>query len=388
MNVAALFTTERYAPRHPLGLAPAVEDSEPRVDLPVVSAATFAGKPVPPRRWIVPDMIPLLTVTMVMGDGGVGKSILLLMLAVAIATGREWIGASPERGPVIFVSAEDDLDELHRRLEAIVKAMGLTTADLGHLHLVPLAGKDAVMGATAGKTGIVEATPLWRELVALVERIKPRLVILDTLADVFAGNENARPEARQFVGLLRGLAIDHDLALIVAVHPSVYGMSSGTGTSGSTAWSNSVRARLYLETIKGDDGREIDAALRVLRLKKSNYGPPGLDLRLRWANGVFLLDGPSSGLDKLAADAKAERIFLDLLTTLSGQGRDVSPHPSPSYAPAVFAELPGAEGLTKKALKSAMERLLAAKRIRVEKFGSAARERSRLVIAPPSEGET
>ena len=227
--------------------------------LPVVCAASLADKDVPRRSWIVQDMIPDRTVTLVSGDGGVGKSLLLAQLAVAAATGGEWIGTCPTPGPVVFVSAEDELDELHRRLAVIVHAKGIDLATLVDLHFVTLAGRDAVMGAPDGKTGIVKETPLWRELVALVGRIRPRLVILDTLADVFAGNEIARQEARQFIGLLRGLAIAEETAVALLAHPSLAGMANGSGTSGSTAWSNSVRSRLYLETIKGDDGKEIEA---------------------------------------------------------------------------------------------------------------------------------
>ena len=204
-------------------------------DLPLVCAASFAGKPVPERRWIVRDMIPDKTVTLVSGDGGVGKSLLIGQLGIAVATGREWIGTLPERGPVVFVSAEDDLDELHRRVVAIANAQGIDIADLVDLHFVPLAGSDAVMGAPEGKAAIIRETSIWRGLVAIVERIKPKLVILDTLADVFAGNEIASQEARQFVGILRGLAIKYELAVVLLAHPSLSGMASGAGTSGSTA---------------------------------------------------------------------------------------------------------------------------------------------------------
>ena len=256
-------------------------------ELPVVSAASFAGKPVPERLWIVLDMIPSGTVTLLTGDGGVGKSRLVKQLGIAVAVGREWIGAPPERGPVVFVSAEDDLDELHRRVIAIANAQGIDIVKLNDFHFVPLAGSDAVMGAPDSKSGIIRETAIWRGLVAIVERIKPKLVILDTLADIFAGNESARREARQFIGILRGLAIEHSLAVVLLAHPSLSGMASGSGTSGSTAWSNSVRSRLYLETIKGDDDREIDADLRVLRVKKSNYGPTGSEIRLRWSKGML-----------------------------------------------------------------------------------------------------
>ena len=56
----------------------------------------------------------------------------------------------------------------------------------------PLAGRDAVMAAHEGKVALISATAIWRGLVTIVGRVKPRLVIIDTLADVFAGNENAR----------------------------------------------------------------------------------------------------------------------------------------------------------------------------------------------------
>src|SRR5271154_6461176 len=193
-------------------------------DLPLVCAASFAGKPVPERRWIVRDMIPDKTVTLVSGDGGVGKSLLIGQLGIAVAASAEWIGTLPERGPVVFVSAEDDLDELHRRVVAIANAQGIDIADLVDLHFVPLAGSDAVMGAPDNKSGIIRETAIWRGLVGIVERIKPKLVILDNLADVFAGNEIARQEARQFVGILRGLAIAEETAVALLAHPSLAGM--------------------------------------------------------------------------------------------------------------------------------------------------------------------
>ena len=352
----------------------------------VVSAASFAGKPVPARRWIVPDIIPDRTVTSLGGDGGVGKSIVALQLAVAAAAGCEWIGTLPEQGSVVFVSAEDDIDELHRRLDGIAAKLGVALTNLADLHIIPLAGRDAIMGATEGKTGIVKATAVWRGLVEIIEQIRPRLVILDVLADVFAGNENARPEARQFIGLLRGLAIDHALAVVLLAHPSLTGMNTGSGTSGSTAWSNSVRSRLYLETIKGDDGKEIDANLRILRVKKANYGRVGLELRLRWENLCFSLDMPTGGFNKLATEAKAERVFLDLLATYAAQGRDVSDSPGANYAPSEF-ERQGADPQTKAALKGAMKRLLLTGQIRVETFGPPSRTRKRIVIEPSKERE-
>jgi RecA-family ATPase len=168
-------------------------------------------------------------------------------------------------------------------------------------------------------------------------------------------------------------------------------MSSRSGTSGSTAWNNSVRSRLYLDKmrlyldkIKNKDDEEIDADVRVLSVKKSNYGPSDMEMRLRWKRGAFILyDGPAGGFDKLAAEAKADRVFLDLLDRYARQDRDVSPNHSNIYAPAMFEKHPNSEGITKKAFTAAMERLLAAEKILVEPTGPPSRRKQRLIVAPP-----
>jgi hypothetical protein len=67
--------------------------------------------------------------------------------------------------------------------------------------------------------------------------------------------------------------------------------------------------------------------------------------------------GPT-GLDKLALDAKAEDVFIDLLKELTGQGRNVNANKGPTYAPAVFAKEDAASSITMAALEKAMERLL------------------------------
>ena len=80
------------------------------------------GKEPPPRDWLIYGLIPAREITMLSGDGGTGKSLLALQLAVAMATGTEWAGQVPNRGRTMFISAEDDIAELHRRLAAIVRA--------------------------------------------------------------------------------------------------------------------------------------------------------------------------------------------------------------------------------------------------------------------------
>ena len=323
-------------------------------------------------------MVPDKAVTMLSGDGGVGKSLLAKQLGVAVATGGDWIGLLPEAGAVLYVSAEDDEDEIHRRLADVAAGHGLGFEDLADFHVLSLAGQDAVMGAP-DRSGLVSATPLWRALVDQVELIGPRLLILDNLADVFAGNENSRPEARQFIGLLRAVAIEHALAVLLVAHPSLTGLASGSGTSGSTAWSNSVRSRLYLDRAGDGAERDGDPDLRVLRTMKANYAAIGGEIKLRWESGCLRREGYVGGYDRATVEAEADRQFLDILAQFTRQGRDVSPSPSSSFAPTVFAAQPGNGGLSRKAFTLAMNRLFAVGKIKVEKFGPPSKQRSRIV---------
>jgi predicted ATP-dependent serine protease len=72
------------------------------------SAATLKDKPVKQREWLVHGLIPQKTVTLLGGDGGTGKSLLTLQLAVAVAIGGGWIGKGVSGGPVSQSAVRSD----------------------------------------------------------------------------------------------------------------------------------------------------------------------------------------------------------------------------------------------------------------------------------------
>lgn len=368
--------------------ASAPASSPPPRQVQLLKASSFHGMLVPPRSWHVEGLIPGSTVTLLSGDGGTGKSLLALQLSVATALGRTWIGKEAKSGPVIHLTAEDDTDELHRRLVNIVDAIGVELSALDNLHLVSLAGEDAVL-ATVGRNNVVQATPLWQRIEAVAGEIGPSLVVLDTLADLFAGEENVRTQAQQFVSQLRGLALRQQAAIVMLTHPSVSGMASGTGTSGSTAWSNSVRSRLYLERVLDNERQEADPDLRVLRTMKSNYGRVGEQIRLRWLSGIFKSEDESSAMKvvKTTTREAAERVFIQMLRRYQYEGRPVSAAPSPNFAPKVFAKDDRSGGVSSKAFIAAMNSLFESRRIHLENFGPPSKPRSMIVITNPEREE-
>lgn len=354
--------------------------AEPReVPRPWVSVNAAILPPAKPRLFHVDELIPAQNVTLLSGDGAVGKSLLMMQLSTATVLGRPWMNMPTARGRALFISAEDDLDEMNRRLEAIVSHEGVDKQDLDALTLVSLVEHDAIL-ARANRAGALELTPAYAQLDIMLRDLQPALVTLDTLADMFSGNENDRGLARQFIGMLRKLAVRHDTTIVLLAHPSLSGLNSGSGLSGSTAWNNSVRSRLYFERVKSDeDGSEPDPDARVLRTMKANYASKDRELRLTWRAGVFVPEATSS-LGAYVARDRAQTVFLEILADYITQGRAVSAEPSATYAPSLFARDPRAADITKAGLRQAMDALFKAGRIRVHCVGPPSRQRQRLVL--------
>ena len=281
---------------------------------------------------------------------------------IAVASGNKWFGLQTDQGSSIYLTAEDDEDELHRRIDKICLNSEANYSDLKNAHGVSLVGRDALLANQDLYTKSLNPTSLFHQIEDRIKIIEPKLVVIDTLADVFPGDENQRTQARQFVSLLRKPAHKYNCAVVVLAHPSLSGLNSGTGTSGSTAWSNSVRSRFYLKRLKDDDPDK-----RVLTLEKNNYAQIGTEINLRWEDGCFKFDPQSSGLDRKAASYKARRVFLRLLEEHIENGQSINKNGGSSYAPNVFAEHPDNEGVTRDAFKTAMRSLLHEKKITSEK---------------------
>ena len=250
---------------------------------------------IPPREWHVPDLLPASGVTLLGGDGGTGKSLLAMQLAISTASGCPWIGHEVRQGGALYLSAEDEEDELLRRIAEVSAAEAIAPLEFeAALAIRSMVGQDALLAALDRATGRLEPTALFRTLDEQMGAAKPALVVLDTLADLHAGDENVRSHARQFITMLCDLAVRHRCAILLLAHPSVAGMMRGSGLSGSTAWQNSVRSRLYLERIVGRDRTESDPNARRLTVKKMNYGPPGREFELVWWDGRFMATGGES----------------------------------------------------------------------------------------------
>ncbi len=349
--------------------------------------SNWDNEPVPERKWAIKDRVPLNQAGLFSGEGGTGKSIVELMKNVAHVSGKDWLGSMPEPGPALYLGAEDDADELHIRLAAIASHYGVNFKELAGLHILCLLGQDATLCAT-DKSGKVETTALYRQLYEAAGDIKPKNISIDTLSRAFAGNEIDRVQVYGFAMHMQALAMVAGGSVTVLSHPSVAGINSGSGISGSTAWHGAFRFRMYLTSPKPDAGEQPDSDLRELQFRKNQYGPVGEAIVLRYQRGLFLPEQGISGLDKLAREQKADEVFIELLTRLRTEGRNVSDKPnSPTFAPTTFAKEKEAKGIRKDDLTAAMRRLFAANKIHVEEYGRPSRPYTRLALGKKEVGE-
>jgi RecA-family ATPase len=344
------------------------QQSEVTRPLVLISPRQWRDVALPRMRWLATNRIPASDATILSGDGGGGKTTVALQLAVAVAERLgDWLGTVCEAGPVIFFSAEEPEHEMRRRLHHVARKSGCNPDDIEHLYF-HFADPDKCLLGTARPNASSVPTPLFEALSRQAEKTRPALIVVDSVAATFGGNQNDRVHARTFVAMFRKLAQTVDCAILLLDHPSLSGITSRTGRGGSMDWQNAARARLHLETI----GDEHGTARRMLKVKKTNYGPAGEEVRLQWEEGCFVV--AASAPHQAAANATADQRYLECLDAVTSQGRHVCPSKGRGYAPKMFEDMPRANGMKARAFQAAQERLFAAGVIEVIPYG------------PPSKG--
>ncbi len=326
-------------------------------DLRLIDPAAWHGADLPQREWALREWIPMGQATYLTGPGSAGKSLITQQLATCIALGRPFLGIETREARALYLTCEDDALELHRRQIAICAMLEAPLSSLsGRLFLSSLAGETDTELCTFSDRGELRVAPRFDSLEAAASGNGITFVALDNVAHLFAGNENARHDVAAFVALLNRLAMRIGGAVLFLGHPN----KAGGSFSGSTAWENQVRSRLFLETPSEADGSPIDRDARVLSRQKANYARNGETVKFRWYEWAFARDAdlPMS----VCASARAgieDDAFMACLAKTAAERRAVSPNASASnYAPRVFAKMPLGEGIGHRGFEAALQRLL------------------------------
>lgn len=223
-----------------------------------------ADTPVQDLSYQVNPLVHHRKVTILYGDGGLGKSSLALVVGMLVATGGSVAGLSAVRGQVLFIDYEDDIDVHARRRRAIAECHpALGAADLIYQK---------------------HHEPIWNILPALLRQVqldRIQFIVLDSLAAATGGDASAEAATKAF----RALRMLNCGALVLAHIPKTNEQQQEAGIYGSVFYKNFARSTWELKK-----EQEVGADESVLGLfnRKSNlsrlHAPIGLRVRQNSTN--------------------------------------------------------------------------------------------------------
>jgi hypothetical protein len=298
----------------------------------------WSTRPLTPRRWLLtrprdpgdvniknspePGYLPRGKVGMIAAAGGAGKTMALLQLAVSVATGQPWLGSRgfnvPEeaRGYVCLLLAEEDEDEVQRRMMSIKDALALQGDEwelvCRRLLILPMVGKPSArfIEATGERGKTTRETPFFDDFkTRLVNAGVPwSLIVLDPLSRLAtAETEVDNHHATRFVEAVEKLVnVPGEPTVLVAHHSNKsarggVGAGSANAARGASGLTDGVRWLATLDYPAAEKGEEPQL---TLSLAKHNYSAPA-DPRplVRGLGGVLNVKPPD--VDAAAAQPAA-----------------------------------------------------------------------------------
>lgn len=209
-------------------------------------------------EWLIPERIPMKTITVIAGDGGSGKTTIWADLAAAVSSGNKPLLAGDipkafweeEPAKVLYFSTEDSTKVV---LKAKLRKAGANFANI----------------ATVDLSNIEHIKYNSTELAALFEIYKPKLCVFDPLQGYLDArlDMSRRNAIRQgCIAPLSALAEKYGTAIVIIAHSNKRSDAADRGRLADSAdiWDG---ARSVIMVGRTADG------LRYAAQEKSNYGP-------------------------------------------------------------------------------------------------------------------
>lgn len=249
--------------------AQAEEKRQTRLHLEDWHVARFKGEP-PEMEYLVEGIFPKGVPALLAASGGIGKSFALLDLAlkVALYTDDNPFEVSPyafggrvtKGGKVVFLTAEDSADSVHRRLSQISTPDQIEKAS-PNLVVVPLPDATGAIALINEGMGVVSMTEHYHDLMRQLNAMEDvALVIIDPLQAFCWADVNADPKAAQvWWTAMSSMCARTGATLIVAHHMRKDGLRGITiaeeareAIRGSTALVDGARLVYAMWAISGD----------------------------------------------------------------------------------------------------------------------------------------
>jgi hypothetical protein len=151
---------------------------------------------------LIAGLVPKQSISLVVGDSGIGKSPLLYQAALCVATGMPFLGRQTSQGRVLYLDFENGLAQVDELIGCLARHLGL--AEIPECLML---------------WNYNDAPPTWRteDLAAMVSDAQPTWVIIDSLSALFPEIEEKASSVTRVFQYFRKIAREHHAA-ITGVH--------------------------------------------------------------------------------------------------------------------------------------------------------------------------
>ncbi|WDP88709.1 MAG: AAA family ATPase [Desulfobacter sp.] len=283
-----------------------IDDFQPKT-----ISADFDPALLPERPWIVLGSILLGHVSIIIGPGGVCKSIYSILVAIMVAarglsSQTDLIGPVMMRGKTLIINNEDDHVEMERRIAGVMIAYGIKPPELENQFYYESGYGARRLICDSKEDGQVVKAPFVDRLVDYIEMYKIKVLVVDPFVSSHRSSENDNSKIDDVVHIYKSIAAVTCCA-IVLVHHTRKGSANGTPTiedsRGGKALSDGCRVgEIILPLSKQDQkrfGLSDNEARNIVRMDnvKANYSQKGEGVYLR-LDSITLPNGDSVGVPR------------------------------------------------------------------------------------------
>lgn len=208
---------------------------------------------IPRREWLYGNVYIRKFCSITVAPGGLGKSTLVLIEAVALATGRNLLGVQPvDRQRVVYFNAEDPKDEIKLRVAAICIHFKIDQAELSGWLFIQSGRDREIMLATGDPGEIIEGA--FQQIEAFLHFHRVDVLIMDPLANIHDSEEDNRTY-RKLGKRLSLMAEVHRIAIMLVHHTKkLNGMNATVEDSrGGSALIGAVRVARAINPMEPEE---------------------------------------------------------------------------------------------------------------------------------------
>lgn len=296
----------------------------------ITEAELLHARPSPDR--IVQNLL-YADVGVLIAPGGVGKTTLMLHVAMNIVLGRPVFGETVDKhGRVLFLTAEDTRDILVARLRACMD--GLSDAErarvMDGVRIADVSGCGYRL--TVVEADVVRPAPNVDGLIELCREIKPVLIVIDPAVSFGVGESRVNDAEQGLVEAARRLRNDLNCCVLYIHHSGKANARERTldqySGRGGSAFADGSRMVLVLQNLPPDEfegatGQRLESGETglILARPKMSYCPPPGDIYIRRAGYSFDRVDPIATSKTQKLDANADQVLALLTHELKEQRR-------------------------------------------------------------------